>query len=416
MTTTTETSTTLRPPWLNITRGLWIVLAGLSVVVLVASIVIALGEPLPSCVNPQTVCGPWSVTQEDAQLAGELGLPAGLVKAMYFLTSLLTKLAFIGAGLLIFLRRSDDWMAQLLSLMLVMFAVEGISNLGPAMPLVSALYLIPGVIFVLLPFIFPSGRFVPRWTRWALVILLLVTVPVMLLPTTSAPISTALFSALTLLGFGAWIVIAGYAAVHRYRRVSSPSERQQTKWVVGGFMVTCLLFIPFALVVIWFPPDTPTPQRLAFMLLVFIPIYLLCYLAIPAGVAFAILRYRLWDIDVIVRKTLVYSVLTALLALVFFGIVTLMSGLFSAITGQRSALAIVASTLVIAALFTPLRRRVQNGIDRRFYRKKYNAQQVLARFAQTARDETDLDALLAELTGVIQETLEPESITIWLRK
>ncbi len=191
----------------------------------------------------------------------------------------------------------------------------------------------------------------------------------------------SLFSLLTLLTFATWIVVAGYAAVHRYRRVSSPSEQQQTKWVVGGFMVTCLLFIPFAIVAIWFPPGTPTPQRLAFMLLVFVPVYVFSYLAIPAGVAFAILRYRLWDIDVIVRKTLVYAVLTALLALVFFGVVTLISGLFSAITGQQSALAVVISTLVIAALFNPLRRRVQEGIDRRFFRKKYDAQQVLAQFA-----------------------------------
>ncbi len=416
MTSSSSSSTQLRPPWLSITRGLWIVLAVLSLVVAFVSTVIALGEPLPSCVNPETVCGPWSITREDMALADQLGLPGNLLAASAIVASAVTKLAFIGVGLLIFLRRSDDWMALLLSLMLVMFAVEGVQNLGPAMPLVSALYLIPGVIFVLLPFIFPSGRFVPRWTGWALPVLLFLTIPVTLLPTTNATISTALFSALTLLGFGAWIVIATYAAVHRYRRVSGPTERQQTKWVVGGFLVTCLLFVPFALVVAWFPPDTPTPQRLAFMFLVYLPFYLLCYLAIPAGVAFAILRYRLWDIDVIVRKTLVYASLTVLLALVFFGTVTLLSSLFSRVTGQQSALAIVVSTLVIAALFNPLRRRLQNSIDRRFFRRKYDAQQVLAQFAVTARDETDLDALTAELARVVQETMEPKRISIWLKK
>ncbi|MCB0239384.1 MAG: hypothetical protein KDH08_12225, partial [Anaerolineae bacterium] len=127
-------------------------------------------------------------------------------------------------------------------------------------------------------------------------------------------------------------------------------------------------------------------------------------------------RYRLWDIDVLVRKTLVYASLTVLLALVFFGVVTLMSSLFSAVSGQQSALAIVVSTLVIAALFNPLRRRLQEGIDRRFFRRKYDAQQVLARFALTARDETDLDALTAELVGVVQETMQPSHVSIWLRK
>lgn len=415
MTKSSSPSTQLHPPWLNITRALWIILATLSLLVALVSIVISLGEPLPSCVNPEVVCGPWSVTREDVAFAQEIGWPGGLWAASYFIAAIATKLAFIGVGLLVFLRRSDDWMAQLLSLMLVMFAVEGVQNLGPAMPLVSALYAIPAVIFVFLPFIFPSGRFVPGWTKWVLPLLLFFTVPVSLLPTIGSPVSTALFSSLTLFAFGTWIVVATYAAIHRYRRVSSLTERQQTKWVVGGFLITSLLFIPFAIVAIWFPPDTPTPQRLAFMLLVYLPFYVLCYLAMPAGVAFAILRYRLWDIDVLVRKTLVYATLTALLALVFFGVVTLMSGLFSAVTGQQSALAIVVSTLVIAALFNPLRRRLQEGIDRRFFRKKYNAEQVLARFALTARDETDLDALTAELVNVVQETMQPASVSIWLK-
>jgi hypothetical protein len=416
MTTSDIPSTLLQPPWLNITRALWVVLAGLSIIIMVASTVIAVREPLPSCVSPEAICGPWSVTREDQDLARALGLPGGLLMAAYLGGMIVTKLAFVVVGLLIFLRRSDDWMAQLLSLMLVMFAVEGVQNLGPVMPLVNALYVIPAVIFILLPFIFPDGRFVPRWTKWALLPLLVLTVTASSLPALGLPVTSTSYSLMLLLAFGVWLVVAAYAFIFRYRRVSSPAQRQQTKWVVGGFLVTMVLFVPFALVLIWFPPHTSTPQRLAFMLLVYTPLYLLSYLGIPLGVAFAILRYRLWDIDVIVRRTLIYTVLTGLLALVFFGVVTLLSGLLSAVTGQQSALAVVVSTLVIAALFNPLRRRVQEGIDRRFYRKKYDAQQVLAQFALFARDETDLDALTGELARVIQETLQPESVSIWLKR
>jgi low affinity Fe/Cu permease len=134
------------------------------------------------------------------------------------------------------------------------------------------------------------------------------------------------------------------------------------------------------------------------------------------GIGIAVLRHNLWGVDIVIRKTLVYTVLTALLALVYFGIVVLLQALFGRLAGvEQSTLAVVVSTLVIAALFTPLRRRIQDAIDRRFYRKKYNAQQVLAQFAVTARDETDLDALLAELVRVVDETLQPEHVSVWLQ-
>jgi hypothetical protein len=145
-------------------------------------------------------------------------------------------------------------------------------------------------------------------------------------------------------------------------------------------------------------------------------VLLLAFWGFPAVIGLAVFKYRLYDIDVIIRRTVLYAALTAILPLVYLGSVTLLTNLFSSATGQQSALAIVVSTLLIAALFAPLRRRVQDTIDRRFFRQKYDAQQVLAQFALTARDETDLDALTTELVWVVMKTLQPEHVGVWLRK
>ena len=131
----------------------------------------------------------------------------------------------------------------------------------------------------------------------------------------------------------------------------------------------------------------------------------------------AVLRYRLFDIDIIIRRTLIYAVLTAMLALVYFGSVVLLQQFFRSLTGaSQSEIATIISTLAIAALFNPLRHRVQGAIDLRFYRNKYDAQQVLARFAQAARDEVKLEKLTGELLNVVQDTMQPASVGLWMKQ
>ena len=139
--------------------------------------------------------------------------------------------------------------------------------------------------------------------------------------------------------------------------------------------------------------------------------------ALPMAVGIAVLRYRLYDIDLIINRTLVYSALTATLALVYFGGVTATQAIFRTLTGQvdQPQLAIVVSTLIIAALFNPLRRRIQSFIDRRFYRSKYDARKTLEAFSAKLRDETDLDALDDDLVGVVRETMQPTHVSLWLR-
>ena len=214
-----------------------------------------------------------------------------------------------------------------------------------------------------------------------------------------------------LIGWGIGLVTVVSASVVslfvRYRRAQAV-ERQQIKWLLyaGAFFVVVYTAV-------YFVSDAQVhgfASGWAYLIL------LLSILAFPVVIAIAILRYQLFDIDVIIHKTLIYSVLTGLLVLTYFGSVLLLENAFRFLTGQKSAIVIVISTLIIAALFSPLRRRVQAFIDRRFYRSKYNAEKTLAEFAVTARDEVDLDQLAAELMRVVEETMQPESAGLWLRR
>lgn len=204
-------------------------------------------------------------------------------------------------------------------------------------------------------------------------------------------------------GLGMLLLAVGSVAsiFVRFRRAGSV-ERSQIKWLLfsGG--------ISFAAIAYRLQTYEPGVSDWTGYLL---PIALS---SVGVSIAIAILRYRLYDIDIIIRKTLQYGVLTAILAFVYFGLVIFLQTLFSRSIDEQSPIIIVVSTLVIAALFTPLHRRVQDVIDRRFFRKKYDAQQVLADFARTARDETDLDELLAELERVVGETMQPERVGVWL--
>jgi hypothetical protein len=211
-------------------------------------------------------------------------------------------------------------------------------------------------------------------------------------------------------------LLALVSLVHSYISLRhDPVALAQTKWVLVALVIIVgypalhnvfLLAFPsqFALLM-----TLPVVKFLSELLFSLLPVLL------PAALAIAILRYRLFDIDLIIRRTLVYGLLTILLGVVYLGGVTVLQGLFTAASGQSSPLSIVLSTLAIAALFSPLRRRVQRFIDRRFYRQKYDAEQVLAAFAEQARQETDLEALTAGLVEAVQETMRPEQVRMWLK-
>jgi hypothetical protein len=194
------------------------------------------------------------------------------------------------------------------------------------------------------------------------------------------------------------------AAIARFRR-SRGDERQQLKWFAYAVAVMTVVFV------VWFAlalAGLVTPSSL---------MYDVPLLGLPVATGIAILKYRLYDIDLIINRTLVYATLTGTLGLVYFGGVTATQTLLRTLTDRQELpqLVVVASTLLIAALFTPLRRGIQSFIDRRFYRSKYDAQKTLEGFSTKLRDETDLEALRGDLVSVVAETMQPAHVSLWLR-
>jgi hypothetical protein len=273
--------------------------------------------------------------------------------------------------------------------------------------------------FVLLPLYFPNGR--PPTPRWGLITwITLGMLPVMILlaafspgeavyntgiPNPLAvealrPVNEALRPFVFALYIGLMLAAAMSLVVRLVR--SRGEERQQIKWFVFAA----------ALVPLWFVINAPIEQASPILFRV-LDALIISGVSVAAGIA--ILRYRLYDIDRIINRTIVYAALTAVLVALYFGAIVLSQQVFVLLTGQRSTLAVVASTLVIAALFNPLRRRTQSFVDRRFYRRKYDARKTLESFSARLRDETDLEALNDELLWVVKETMQPAHVSLWVR-
>jgi hypothetical protein len=274
------------------------------------------------------------------------------------------------------------------------------------------------VLFLLL--LFPTGRLPTRRWRvvaWAAVgYVVLFTLVSWLSPTSQDfrlssipnPLGVdlevmSLLGGVLFLSLPLLLLASGAAVIVRFRR-SRGDERQQIKWFAYAVAVMVVLFT--------------LGQSLGLTQVVRVaPLVFAVPLAgLPVAAGIAILKYRLYDIDLIINRTLVYGSLTAMLVAVYFGGIIVLQRVFVALTGQQSTLAVVASTLLIAALFNPLRRRIQSFIDRRFYRKKYDARKTLEAFSSRLRDETNLEALSAELVGVVRETMQPERVSLWLRE
>jgi hypothetical protein len=396
-------------------------LAALTMGLYLASVSLKLAE-LRQVYDCAALCGGSRLNPDQAARLLAAGLSLDFYASYVVVTRLANALVSWSVALLVLWRRSSDRMALLTALLLITFPTNGGGVLQPvphAFPTlwfpVQAVQYIGWQSFLIFFLLFPSGRWVPRlrYVGWFLSVWAIAFIPGYFLP--DNPMA-AMPDWVASIMFPSMFGLCLFGQVYRYRRVSTAVERQQTKWVVYGLALFVgagvSAAIALSLLAPWISLGTPlTPADFVadWILNVLLNLFL------PVALAIAILRYRLFEIDVLIRRTLVYAVLTAVLALIYLGSILVLQSIVGVFAGQANTpLVTVLSTLLIAALFVPLRRRVQAVIDRRFFRRKYDAARTLTAYGVTLRDETNLEQLSAHLTAVVDETMQPESVGLWL--
>lgn len=406
--------------WLVVARWAWIVAALLLVANFVASIPPYYQALRTVCtLSPSFLdeCMTWQLTPNNMPALTHLHISLDAYAMYTLLVNVVASLFFWAFGLLIFWRKSREWLGLSVSLVLVLLGSSGVADslqgnfLSNDSPLIlDALVLIFNIVqwpaLGLFLITFPTGRFTPRWS-WLIVLLWIAQFGYFWL-TTFLPAFESGLPAVILLTYGSTLAIQIYRYIWRYSAV----QRQQVKWflfiVFTGLMVNVVyaglraLVAPLNAPASWFGLLDGTFTALFFI-------------TIPLGIGISIFRYRLWDIDIIINRTLVYGSLTTLLALLYSGLVFSLQNLVQLLVkGNSPPVIIVTSTLVVAALFQPLRRRIQAIIDRRFYRKKYDATRTLAAFGATLHNEVDMVTLSGRLVDVVEETMKPTHISLWL--
>lgn len=394
--------------WFHILHVLWLCVALLCVGTFLVSLPARRDELLRSA----------SALRPDLS---QLGISASFHVAYNLAFETTVALVFFAVAAFIAWRKRDDDAALAISLLLIAFgaALPGtIYSLVAQQPIwdmpfgfLLALGWLSALVFLCL---FPDGAFVPRWTP--------------LLAALGAVWTAAFFALVGPLSEShRWLLVASYlvwatlfafgalAQFYRYTRVSGFRERQQTKWVVFGSMAalggTCLA-VAYHVAVLALTPAAPANALYRFVAAALLS---LASLLIPLSVAVAMLRHRLYDVDVLINRTLVYATLTGLLALIYFAAVVVFAQALQTFTQQGSEVAVALSTMLIAGLFQPLRRGVQAGIDRRFYRSKYDAAHALESFSASLPFLVDEDDLRERLVTVIEETMRPAHVTVWLQ-
>jgi len=347
-----------------------------------------------------------------ARTLHSLGISLNVFAIFSIGRDVVVRLIWLGVAGLIILHRPRDRGPVVAAFFLLLFTMnaENAVAVPPALqPLEALTNAASGVALTLFGFLFPDGRFVPRWTRW-IALGSVIDAVIGLLP--RSPISDGL----GVVGGPLWVITVLTilaSQVYRYRSASSPEQRQQTKWVLFGLGVSLggILLLNLGYGVIPGAPKNGSLYDIASY-----TDFPLFTAAIPISIGIAMLRSRLWDVDRVINRTLVYGSLTLSLGALYLGGVILAEALTRTLTGQHSDVAIAVVTLAVTALFNPWRRRLQAFIDRRFYRRKYDASRILTAFSANLRDEVDLEQLSGDIAAVVQETMQPASLSLWVRQ
>lgn len=405
----------------TILRGRWLLLVLLMMGLFVASLPVYFALFHTVC-SVAAQCASGQLSAKTAPAIHSLGLSLNAYAAIVVCIKVVSVLVWLLIPGLIIWRKSNDWLALLVAFMFIAIIAADLNDdpvmlthlFSPSLAFfIAACYnFLSTLSFFLVFSLFPDGRFVSRNTRWVLPFALTWGI-VNFFPALSST------SFVNLFGSAVWFGGAGFLAIaqiYRYRQVSTFRQRQQIKWVAWSLAVVVFCNVIGGLVLPWIFPSLG-PSDSLYQLFNTLIGYLIFTLPLPLSFGIALLRYRLWDVDVLINRTLVYGTLSVMLAALYAGLVIGLESLTEAITGRGSQqpVVLVISTLAIVALSQPLRRRIQNIIDRRFYRRKYDAAHTLAAFSETLRQEVDLATLREHLLSVVQETMQPATVSLWLR-
>jgi len=414
--------TRLRGVALVLTRTVSFMVIALSMAVLFVSIPAYVSDLSLVCTSAP--CPIWRLTTTNVAALDALGISAASYVSGTLILNCVAVLAWVGVAGLVVWRKSASWDGLLLATMLVVQGVM-VAN-GVTTPLYyrgGAWHEIIAVLSLAVPpsflatfALFPDGRWAPRWMRWVFLLCCLASGAFFLTGASFTPDSLlARTSALSPATFNLVALACGVGTqIYKSRVTLTARERQQVKWVLFGVFLAVGLFVALILPVMAFPRLVGKDSS---YYLVIRPLATFILLGGPISFAIAVFRSRLWDIDLIINRALVYGCLTGILAAIYFGLVIGAQAVVQGLSGPRGAqpLIVVASTLLIAGLFQPLRRRLQRTIDRRFFRSKYDAHKTLAAFSATLRQEVSLPELQERLVGVVNQTMQPTHVSLWLR-